>query len=275
VQEWLNLVWVHDGLVPFFAGLVAAELFNRLRLSGLAILAGVSATVYLAGRGVFSLAPANAYERVTTLAMAATAAGLILDLVPRLRRWVAAAMALAAAGLTIWTTWPAVTLQTWISVLVPAGLGMVYAVWTAGTLTLLADAPERAGAVGVGLGGSIGACALSMASAPLASLAFAAAAASGAYLLIQILSNERLACGTTFALPLAAVCALVPPALALTGGLAWYLLPALALVPAAALIPLSERLQTRVRAMLALAIALAAGAAVIALTWSASGSPVK
>jgi hypothetical protein len=168
-----------------------------------------------------------------------------------------------------------VTAENWLAVLAPAGLSMLYAIWTTGTLTLLADFPERAGAAGLGLGAAAGACALLAGATPLAELGFAAAAASSAYLLIQIVSNTRLSCGTTFALPLAAVCALVPPLTVLKSGLSWYLLPALALVAAAALIPLSERLSTSVRGMLALAIAAAAGAGVIATAWIVIGPPVK
>jgi hypothetical protein len=101
----------------------------------------------------------------------------------------------------------------------------------------------------------------------LAAIAFAAAAASGAYLLIQAISNARLSCGTLFVLPLAAACALVPPVAVLDAKLSWYLLPALALVPATSLIPFSERLSTSVRVVLALAIAGTAGAGVAAIAW--------
>ncbi len=275
MQDWLNLPWVQSGLVPFIAGLIAAELFNRIRLSGLALIAGLAATIYLSARVVPSLTPATGPERVVLVALGATMLGLIFDLAPKLRRPAAVVIALGAGVLVVWAAWPAVTLDNWLLVLAPAGLGILYAVWTAGTLSLLADFPERAGAAGIGLGAAVGACALLVGGTQLASLGFAAAAASGAYLLIQIVSNERMACGTAFALPLAAICALIPPIAVLNAGLSWYLLPALALISAAALIPLSERLTTRVRGLLALAIAGAAGAGVSVIAWTVIGPPVK
>ena len=273
MQDWLEVPWVQYGLAPFLAGLVVAELFNRLRISGLALVAGIVTTAALGARSLPSLAPVTAPERIVFATLIAALLGLILDLAPKLRRPVAAIAALCAGALVIWTTWPAVTLDNWLAVLAPAGLGVLYAVWTAGSLTLLADSPDRAGAAGVGLGGAIGACA-HLANAPqLAAIAFAAAAASGAYLLIQAISNARLSCGTLFALPLAAACALTPPVAVLHAGLAWYLLPALALVPATSLIPFSERLSTRARVVFALVIASAAGAAVAAIAWSVTGAP--
>ena len=275
MQGWLILPWVQYGLVPFIAGLIVAELFNRLRLSGLALIAGLAATYYSSTRAVPSLTPASGHDRIVLVALGATMLGLIFDLAPKMRHPAAAAVALIAGALVVWVTWPTATLENWELVLVPAGLGILYAIWTAGTLTLLADFPERTGAAGVALGGAVGVCALLAREVQLASFGFAAAAASGAYLLIQIVSNERMRCGTTFALPLAAICALIPPITVLNAGLSWYVLPALALISAAALIPLSEYLTTRVRGLLALTIAAAAGAAVSATAWIAIGSSVK
>ena len=274
MQDWLEAPWVLYGLAPFLAGLAVAELFNRLRISGFALVAGIVTTAALSARSLPPLVPITAPDRIVFAALIAALVGLVLDLAPKLRRPVAAIAALCAGALVIWATWPAVTPDNWLAVLAPAGLGVLYAVWTAGTLTLLADDSNRAGAAGVGLGGAIGACAY-LANVPqLAGIAFAAAAASGAYLLIQTISNVRLSCGTLFALPLAVTCALIPPVAVLQAGLAWYLLPALALVPATSLIPFSERLSMRARAVSALVIAAAAGAAVAAVAWYMTGAPV-
>lgn len=275
MQDWLNPAWVQYGLAPFIAALVVAELFNRMRISGFALLAGLAVTTYLNTRALPSITPVSALERILFVAMLASLLGLVLDLAPRLRRPLTAVVALCAGTLVIWVAWPAVTLDNWLLVLGPAGLGVVYAVWTAGSLNLLADFPERAAAAGVGLGAAIGACALLAGTPLLAAPAFAVASASGAYLLIQVFSNARLSCGALFVLPLAAICALVPPVAVLNAGLSWYLLPALALVPAAALIPLSERLSARVRSLLALAVAAFAGAGVAAIAWTVIGPPVK
>lgn len=275
MRDWLTLAWVQDGLIPFVAGLVAAELFNRLRLSGLAIVAAVFAGVYVSNPSALTMAPKVPVERLIGLVAAGAVLGLAFDLVPRLRRWVAALVALGAGALVIWAAWPAATLDNWLAVIANAGLGVMYAVWTTGTLILLSDAPERAAAVGTGLAAAIAACATLVGAASLAALAWAAAAGAAAHWLIQCVSNERLACGTTFALPLAAVCALVPPVTVLTAAMPWYLLPALALASAVALVPLSERLQLCARALLSLGICLAGAAGVVAIAYLVIGPPIK
>ena len=275
MQDWLDVPWVQYGLAPFLAGLLVAELFNRLRISGFALIAGIATTASLTARGWPPFAPVTTPDRIVFVAAIAALAGLILDLAPKLRRAVAVLVALGAGAAVIWIAWPTVNFANWLAKLPPAGLGVVYAVWTAGTLTLLADSPERAAASGVGAGGAIGIGALIVGAPQLAAIAFAAASASGAYLFIQIVSNARLSCGALFVLPLAAVCALIPPAAVLNAGLSLYLVPALALIPATALIPLSERLSASALAVLALAVALAAGAGVAAIAWYAIGAPVK
>lgn len=271
MADLLNLPWVQYAVAPFIAGLIVAELFNRIRLSGLALAAGLAAAVALSAHAALSLAPATPVERMVVAAAAATLLGLVFDLVPKMRRAIAVIVALAAGVAVIWVAWPAVTLDNWLAVLAPAGLGILYAVWTGGTLTLLADAPERAAAASAGLGAAIGACALQIDAPALVLLGFAAGSAALAYAALQIVSNARLACGTTFTLPASAVCALVPPLAVLKSGLSWYLLPALALVSAAALIPFSERLPMRTRGLLALVIAAAAAAGVAALAWLVIG----
>ena len=275
MQDWLAVPWVQYGLAPFLAALLVAELCNRMRISGFALIAGIATTASLGARGLPSLTPVTAPERIVFVALIAALVGSILDLAPKLRRPVAAIVALCAGALVIWVSWPAVTQPNWLAVLAPVGLGVLYAVWTSGTLTLLADSPERAGAAGVGSGGAIGVCALVAGVPQLAAIAFAAGAASAAYLLIQAISNARLSCGALFVLPLAAACALIPPVAVLDTGLSWYLVPALALLPATSLIAFSERLSTTTRVVLALALAVAAGAAVAALAWYVIGSPAK
>jgi hypothetical protein len=56
LQELLNHPAVQAGLAPFLVALITAELFQRMKLSGLAIIAGFAITVYLASN--FTLEPA-------------------------------------------------------------------------------------------------------------------------------------------------------------------------------------------------------------------------
>jgi hypothetical protein len=274
-MQWLHEPWVRYALAPFIAGLVVAELFNRVRLSGLALIAGVASLGYLGVHAPPTLAPTTTLDRIVLFAFVGTALGLAFDLIPNYRRAISGLAALTAAALVVWVSWPAVTPSNWTSTIVPAGLSLLFAIWTTGTLVLIADFPERAGATGVALGIAVGGSALLAGKAGLADLGFAAAAAAGAFLLIQLLANSRLSCGTTFTLPLASICALVPPLTVLQTGLSWTALPLLALIPAVALVPVSESLSTRARGVLALLILGVAGAAVLALVWMLVGPPVR
>ena len=89
MQAWLEVPWVQYGLAPFLAGLVVAELFNRLRISGFALIAGIVTAATLGARGLPPLMPTTAPERIMFVALAASIAGLIFDLAPKLRRPVA------------------------------------------------------------------------------------------------------------------------------------------------------------------------------------------
>ena len=89
MQAWLEVPWVQYGLASFLAGLVVAELFNRLRISGFALIAGIVTAATLGARGLPPLMPTTAPERIMFVALAASIAGLIFDLAPKLRRPVA------------------------------------------------------------------------------------------------------------------------------------------------------------------------------------------
>jgi hypothetical protein len=273
--DWFAQPSIQHLLGAFAAALVSAELFNRLRLSGLAAIAGIAASAYLGHSIPALLPPVSDAERLFVIALSATVLGLSADCAPKLRRPVAALMALIAGALVVWIIWPGAGWERWFAVLAPAGLGIVYAVWTMGTLALMADHPERAGASGVSLGAAVGVCVLLTGTGPLTTLAFAVAAASLAYLIVILLSDTRLPCGASFVFPVGAICAVIPPLAVLKSGMSWMLLPALALVSAAGVIPLSERLSPRARTLLALTVQGAAAAAVAAVAWFVVGPTVK
>jgi len=47
LNEWVSHPMVQSIIVPFIAALIASKLLSRLRLSGLAVIAGFCAVVYL------------------------------------------------------------------------------------------------------------------------------------------------------------------------------------------------------------------------------------
>lgn len=275
MQSWLSIPWVQAGVAPFLAGLVTAELFNRLRLSGLALAAGVATTVFLALPSALTAALDDPLRKLLAVILAGGALGLLLDLLPPLRRILAALIAVAAAALVVWATWPTLAPERLLGIYTAGSLALAYAAWTAGATSLLARLPERASAAGIALGISSGASLWLNGAHDLALLAFAAGAASAAHWSIQLISNEPLRCGNTFTLALAAVVALAPPIGTLTAALPWPWLLGLAGVSAAALIPLSATVPARTKGLLALLITGAAGAGAVALGWYVVGPALR
>ena len=99
MQELLNHPAVQAGFAPFLAALIIAELFQRIRLSGLAIIAGFAVTVYLASD--FTIEPLTASRKIVLLGLIGAALGLLLSLLQT--RWLAALLPLLGGAAAIWT----------------------------------------------------------------------------------------------------------------------------------------------------------------------------
>jgi len=265
LPAWLAEPWAHSGLVPFVAGLVVAELLNRVRLSGLAVLAGLLCTAQ------FVLAPASRYAldaapgRIIVVCLAGACAGLLFDLVAPLR-WLLRPMAVVAAGIAVcWAGAAALAAMPLAGMIGLGGLAAAFAAWAAFVAASVVSTPERTASLGAGMGVAAGLCAVAGTPGPLGSLALAAGAASGAHLLIQMLSNRRLPGGSILALSVALSAALLPAAAMLAGSIPWAVLLVLATVPAAALVPVPEHVAVSLRSLLLLAACALAGGAAVAL----------
>ena len=120
-----------------------------------------------------------------------------------------------------------------------------------------------------------GGAALLGASALRGQLGLAVGAACGAYLLIQMVSGQKLPCGRTYTLALSLLSGLIAAATLLLAKLPWYCLPVLASIPLAAYIPVPERLALWLQAIIASLFTGAVAAAAIVLMWrEAGGLPV-
>src|ERR1017187_8372468 len=86
LQELLNHPAIQAGLAPFLVALITAELFQRIKLSGLAIIAGFAITVYLASD--FTIEPFTASRKIILCGLIGAALGLLLSMLPL--RWFAA-----------------------------------------------------------------------------------------------------------------------------------------------------------------------------------------
>lgn len=269
MQEWLNHPAVHGGLAPFVAALIVAELFQRMRLSGLAIFAGFAATIYLASD--FSIEPLTATRKIMLLGLfsAVLALPLMLLKLPLLRPVLAVAGGVAA----VWVA-ASILQQQEISLMLLWGVGCaLYVGWLVFWMEGLNDASVRAGSAGIALGFGSGAAALFGAPALLGQFGLALGAAASAYLLIQMITNTPLPCGRIFTLPLSLVAGLTGCLAVLTAQTPWYALPALAVIPLAAKIPVPEKKALWVQSLLLSAITLMCAAGAVYLTWRVAATP--
>ena len=227
MHEWLNLPAVQGGLAPFAAALIVAELFQRMRLSGLAIIAGFAATVYLVSD--FSFEPLTATRKIVLLGL--LSAGLALPLMLLKPIWLRPALAATCGAAAVWVTASILQPQE-LSPMLLWGVGCaLYVGWLVFWMDGLSDASLRAGSAGLGLGIGSGGATLFGASALLGEFGFALGAAAGAYLLIQMITNAPLPCGRIYTLPLSLIAGLAACLAVLTAQLPWYVLPVLAIIP--------------------------------------------
>ncbi|MFZ1547006.1 MAG: hypothetical protein WAT12_07880 [Candidatus Nitrotoga sp.] len=269
MQELLNHPAVQGGLAPFIIALIVAELFQRLRLSGLAIIAGFAVTVYLVSD--FSIEPLTSSRKIVLLGLLSTLLALSL-----LRfNWRPLRLMLAITGgiATVWMALRILQQQDMTHMLLWGSGCALFVGWLIFWMDTLHEAPVRAGSAGMALGLGTGGAALFGASALLGQFGLALGAAAIAYLLLQVLSNKRLPCGRSFTLPLSLIAGLTGCLAVLTAQLPWYVLPVLAIIPLVAKIPISEKMGIRMHSLLLSIATLACAAGAIYLTWLVAGAP--
>ena len=135
----------------------------------------------------------------------------------------------------------------------------------------LENDPPRAASAATALGIGTGAAALIGASALLGQFGLALGSAAAALLLIQMFTNQTLATGRVFTLPIALIAGLVGCVAVLSARLPWYTLVILAGIPIAArLAPLSSR-SVRLRCLLATLLTSVFAGGAIYVTWRVAG----
>ncbi|MFZ5502099.1 MAG: hypothetical protein ACOY3V_00935 [Pseudomonadota bacterium] len=268
MQEFFNHPAVQAGLAPFVIGLVVAELFHRIKLSGVCIIAGFAVTVYLAGD--FSLAPLTSTRKLVWLGLGAAALGLALSWLKA--RWLSPLLAVIAAAAVIWVVQRILQQQETTAVLlwgIGCALYLATLVWC---LDQLNAEPLRAANAAVALGIGTGGCALIGASALLGQLGMAIGAAAGAHLLIQLIGQQPLTSRRVFTLPVAVLSGTLGCVAVLSVRLPWYALPILAAIPLGAwLLPLPQRANKWLSSLLLALPALTLAAAAMYVTWRVAG----
>jgi hypothetical protein len=254
-------------LAPFLVALLTAELLQRMRLSGLAIIAGFAITVYLASG--FAYAPLTSTQKIIWLCVGSGLLAIPLSLL-NWTLWRPLLTVLAAAA-AVWVAQRAL-LQQPTAVALQWGVGCaLYVGWIVFWMDDLQESPVRAGSAGMALGLGSGAALLIAGSSLLGKYDLAIGSAAFAYLFIMFVSNSHLPCGRSFTLPLALIAGLTGCLAVLGGRLPWYALAVLAAIPLAAKLPVSDRSPVWVQATLLSAATLACALAAAYLSWRING----
>jgi hypothetical protein len=254
-------------LAPFLAALLTAELLQRMRLSGLAIIAGFAITVYLVSG--FAYAPLTGTRKIIWLCIASGLLAIPLSLLSwSLWRPLLTVLGAAAA---VWVAQRTLLQQPTAVALQWATGCALYAGWIVFWMDELQDAPVRAGSAGMALGLGTGAAIMIAGSSVLGKYDLAIGSAAAAYLFIMFASNSHLSCGRSFTLPIALISALSACLVVLTGKLPWYALAVLAVIPLAAKLPVSDKSPVWVQATLLSAATLACALGAAYLSWRING----
>jgi len=179
LQQLLNHPAVQASFAPFLVALITAELFQRIRLSGLAIIAGFAVTVYLASD--FAIDPLTASRKIVLLGLISAALGLLLSLLRT--RWLATLLPLLGGAAAIWTAQRILQQHPpQVALLWGAGCAAYVAILVWG-MDKLENDPLRAASAATALGMGTGAAALVGASALLGQFGLALGSSAAALLL--------------------------------------------------------------------------------------------
>ena len=254
-------------LAPFLVALLTAELLQRMRLSGLAIIAGFAITVYLVSG--FAYAPLTSTHKIIWLCVASGLLAIPLSLI----NWTLwrPVLTVLAASAAVWVA-QRVLMQQPTAVALQWGAGSaLYVGWLVFWMDDLQESPVRAASAGTALGLGSGAVLLIAGATLLGKYDLAIGSAAFAYLFIMFVSNSHLPCGRSFTLPLSLIAGLSGSLAVLTTKLPWYTLAVLAVIPLAAKLPVSDKSPVWVQATLLSSATLACALGAAYLSWRIYG----
>ncbi len=267
MQELLNHPAVQAGLAPFLVALVTAGLFRRIGLSGLSLIAGFAATVYLASD--FAIEPLTASRKIVLLGLISALLGLLPGLLQS--RWLAMLLPVLGGAAAIWTVQRVLQQQMpQVVLLWGAGCAAYVAILVWGMDKLENESPRAASAataLGIGSGGA----ALVGASALLGQFGLALGSAAAALLLIQMIGNRALTTGRVLTLPIAIIAGLIGCVAVLSARLPWYALAILACIPLVARLAPLPNLSVRIQSLLLALLTFAFAGGAIYVTWRVAG----
>ena len=262
---------VQGGLAPLVIALTVAAVFARTRFAWLAILGGYATMVALSTG--FSFSPLTVARKTILVGVIAPILGVVLDVVTRSSKTLAAALVVAAGAVSIWIFMTILKQRdTTVAIATGTGVALFVAILVALMLRLRGDG-LRTGAAGLGLGVATGIAGLLSASIGYLVAGVSIAASAGALLLVQVLLSRKIAPGFTGTLTIGLLTALFAVGSLLLAELPWYALPLLLLIPLAVTLRAPEHAPLIVRAAVLAAYALLAAALPILAAWFAPRGP--
>lgn len=264
----MNDPLVQAGLAPFLAGFAVALILFRLRLGGLAAVAGFCTTAWLIGELRFE--PLVGMRRLMLLAVAAPALGLLADFAFRPGRTTAYVLGVFFAAAAVWVFSNFLTARTPVQAFIVGGGIVLFVAWTVAMTASLHANSVRAGAAGLGLGLGVGLCMLVIPASTEMRLGLAVGAASGGFLFLQMIVGQRIDAGLMFSLAAGVQAALVAAAAFFAARLRWTELAILATVPLAARLPLPTRWPVWAQTLVAGLYTAACGSAAAATVYVSS-----
>lgn len=273
MDQFLSHPAVQAGVAPFVAALIVALVFHRLRLGGLAAIAGFATAVWLISD--FNFSPLTATRKIILLGLCSAAVGLLLDFAFRPTRLGAALLALAGGLAALWVFYPVLSQKELSQAALPGAVAVLLSGWMVGSMhSLLGDRPVQSAAAGLMLGIGAGALAILGASASYGQYGIALGAGSGAFLLVLMLTGKAHFSGAAFALPVALLASLLVSGTMILAQLPWFAASILALVPLAVRLPGPDRAAIWVQAIVYSLYAAVIAIAAAAVAWFASrGGP--
>lgn len=270
MEDFLGHPAVQAGVAPFVVALVVVVLLQRARLGGLAVTAAFLTTYYLVAGFTFS--PLTATRKVALLAMAAPIVGMLADFAFKPTRAGIAVLALAGAGGALWAFYPVLSQKESPQAWLMGASALAAVAFMVGFAQLrLAQEPVRAGAAGLALGLGTGIAAVLGASISYGSEGIAIGAASGAFLLPQMITGKKSFAGTAFTLSATLAAGLLASGAMVLASVPWYAVLILALVPVAVCLPVPGKAPVWLQAVLLSLYGFVVSAAACYLTWPSAG----
>lgn len=265
MNEMLQSPLFQSAILPFVVALVAAELFQRLRLSGLAVIAAFCATLFFTYD--FAFWPLTAIRKLELAVLAGTALALAIDILLSKSRFIFILPPIFAALATLWV------LSSAFSQVAPAhkwqyvGGVALFVAWLAAACDGLRDDSVKSSAAAWGLGLGAGLAAWLAGSSLPGMFGVSVGCASAAYLFIQVFSDQRLPAGRAFVFPASLITGLAAAAAVMLGKLPWIVMPVLAIIPLLVRLPVGKKISVRGRALAAVAFASVPAAISIFIVW--------